>query len=110
MLQNGNVIAIDKNGEVNSYNGLTGQLNWQIELEDSLFQVSEAQSPITKEIYLNKIAQIHNLIYAGEVYELNYCVGFMSNFLTLSSSETNTKVASTHGCLSTSGPSSSLRS
>ena len=33
LLQNGNVIAIDQNGEVNSYNGLTGQLNWQIELE-----------------------------------------------------------------------------
>ena len=33
LLQNGNVIAADKNGEVNSYKGLTGQLNWQIELE-----------------------------------------------------------------------------
>ena len=33
LLQNGNLIAIDKNGEVNSYNGLTGQLNWRIELE-----------------------------------------------------------------------------
>ena len=33
LLQNGNVIVNDQNGEVNSYNGLTGQLNWQIELE-----------------------------------------------------------------------------
>ena len=33
LLQNGNLIAIDQNGEVNSYDGLTGQLNWQIELE-----------------------------------------------------------------------------
>ena len=33
LLQNGNLIAVDQNGEVNSYDGLTGQLNWQIELE-----------------------------------------------------------------------------
>lgn len=33
LLQNGNVVAVDQNGEVNSYEALTGDLNWQIELE-----------------------------------------------------------------------------
>ena len=41
LLQNGNVIVNDQNGEVNSYNGLTGQLNWQIELEVPVVALSQ---------------------------------------------------------------------
>jgi outer membrane protein assembly factor BamB len=32
-LQKGNAVAVDHTGEVNSYDGLTGELNWQIELD-----------------------------------------------------------------------------
>ena len=75
------VIAIDKNNNVGILKGKLTDAFWDTERADSLFQVSAAQSPITKEIYLNKIAQIHNLIYAGEVYELNYCVPFKHEYL-----------------------------
>lgn len=75
------VISIDKNNNVSVLKGKLTEGFWDTERAESLFQVSAAQSPVSKEIYLDKIAQIHNLIYAGEVYELNYCVPFKHEYL-----------------------------
>jgi len=75
------VLAIDKNNNVSVLKGKLTDAFWDTERAESMFQVSAAQSPVSKEIYLDKIAQIHNLIYAGEVYELNYCVPFKHEYL-----------------------------
>ena len=42
--------------------------------------VSSVSSPVNRQIYLDKIDEIHELIRAGEVYELNYCVPFSHSY------------------------------
>lgn len=74
------VIAVDKSGNVNILKGQLTSDFWLSATVEYPTEIAAAESPISKAIYLDKIEQIHNLIYAGEVYELNYCVPFLHHY------------------------------
>ncbi len=78
------VLAIDKDGEIRELKGTISSDFWQPIIENNAHQVGPSQSPVSKEIYLNKIREIHELIREGEVYELNYCVPFTHNYTSFS--------------------------
>lgn len=78
------VLAIDKTGGIFVLKGKLKETFWDELNYDENKVVYQVESPVTKNIYLDKIDKIKELIRAGEVYELNYCVPFTHNFNSLS--------------------------
>jgi para-aminobenzoate synthetase component 1 len=74
------ILAIDKNNEVCVIKGELDSNFWEPKIDATQLHVSPLSSPISKDIYLNKIEEIQELIRAGEVYELNYCVPHSHQF------------------------------
>jgi len=74
------LLSIDKHGEIKLLKGdLTADF---FSTENISFQekLAELQTFSTKEAYINKIKEIHQLIREGEVYELNYCLPFVQQY------------------------------
>jgi para-aminobenzoate synthetase component 1 len=78
------ILSIDKTGTIIALKGSVSAEFWQPKQDHEALQVGPSQSPISKEIYVQKIEEIHELIRAGEVYELNYCVPFSHSFTSFS--------------------------
>ncbi|MFT7101236.1 MAG: para-aminobenzoate synthetase component 1 [Bacteroidia bacterium] len=78
------VVAIDKGGNLLELKGKVSDDIWESTIENTQHNVASSYSPISKEIYLQKISQIHELIREGNVYELNYCVPFTHSFTSFS--------------------------
>lgn len=75
------LIGIDKSNQVELILGSISDDFGNPAIKTESRKVSQSNSSISKDIYLNKIADIHELIKAGEVYELNYCVPHSINYL-----------------------------
>jgi len=78
------VIAIDKEGNLLELKGNVPSDIWESTIENEPHNVTPSYSPISQEIYLQKINQIHELIREGNVYELNYCIPFTHSFTSFS--------------------------
>jgi len=74
------LISIDKHGEIKL---LKGELPADFfGTENIVFEenLADLQTFSTKEAYIGKIQEIHQLIREGEVYELNYCLPFVQEY------------------------------
>lgn len=68
------VIGIDKNEKIVVLKGDIPNNFWDTSSISKKIKTTSHTSPVSKSKYLDKIAEIHELIKAGDVYELNYCV------------------------------------
>lgn len=74
------LVGVDKLGNAELIIGKLKSDFWeQVETEKKA-ELSEIKSPINKDIYLQKIEEIQELIREGEVYELNYCVPYTLDY------------------------------
>ncbi len=74
------LISINKHGEIKL---LKGELPADFfGTENIVFEenLADLQTFSTKEAYIGKIQEIHQLIREGEVYELNYCLPFVQEY------------------------------
>jgi para-aminobenzoate synthetase component 1 len=74
------MIILRKNGELDVLGDPLQQSFWNDKDLPMHRQLSCDQLPTEKETYIEKIETIHELIRAGEVYELNYCVPHTRTF------------------------------
>ncbi len=78
------LLTIDKNGTISLVKGKIQDSFWRPAISHKNFSIGAAFSPISKEKYLNKVKDIHEIIRKGEVYELNYCVPFKHKYSSFS--------------------------
>ncbi|MDA8886633.1 anthranilate synthase component I family protein [Bacteroidia bacterium] len=74
------IVAIDKHLQVHILKGNPNLDSWNLKPSSKPSILSKTFSPISHFDYLKKIEEIHELIKAGDVYELNYCVPFSHTF------------------------------
>ena len=74
------LITVDKMENVSIVKGTLSADFWNQKSSKSALEVDKPTSSVSKEYYLKKINEIHELIRCGEVYELNYCVPYSHSF------------------------------
>ena len=74
------LILLHKNGALDLLGESLQNSFWSEKDLPTHGHLSSDQLPTEKETYIDKIQTIHELIRAGEVYELNYCVPHTRNF------------------------------
>lgn len=81
------ILSIDKSGKTKLLKGKLPEEFWSCQMKTQKTSVSSVSSPVNRQIYLDKIDEIHELIRAGEVYELNYCVPFSHSYSSFNPSD-----------------------
>lgn len=74
------LLLINKNGIIEIHGEPLESSFWHPSQLPNHHRLSNNLSPQSKNAYLQKIKNIHELIRAGEVYELNYCVPYIHTF------------------------------
>ncbi len=74
------LLSIDKHGEIKLLKGELFADFFNTENVSFQEKLADLQTFSTKEAYISKIEEIHQLIREGEVYELNYCLPFVQQY------------------------------